>query len=463
MKKTESGFSVDALRRILSERLGEVATLKVAYSGGIDSHTLLHALCQLRTTTGWKISALHVNHGLQAESDKWAEHCLRVCRDLEVSCVVGRIQVEDRDDEGLEAAARRLRYAWLAKHVDHGDVLMTAHHLDDQAETILLQLLRGSGVRGLAAMPIICRFSAGKLVRPLLEFERSELKAYAKRNSLRWVEDASNRDVHRSRNFIRHRVVPMLEQHWPRAKHALVRGGRHAGEAATLLDAIALEDMQSSIAAQDGCEVDSVLLVPALLNLSAERRHNVLRYWIRQLNLPPPSSLHMNQIDDVIVKSTRSRHAAVAWPGAEVRRYRNQLFAMRRLTDPDPGLKVTWNLRQPIEVPGTGYVLKCVESIGDGLSRERIGKGAITVRLRQGGETCCLPGRSHHHKLKKLLQEAGVPPWQRQRLPLIFVDEDLAAVADRWVCAPYAARPDEPGLQVALAKAKIDPKVDPVV
>lgn len=463
MKKTESGFSVDALRRILSERLGEVATLKVAYSGGIDSHALLHAVCQLRSTMGWTVSALHVNHGLQAESDEWAEHCLQVCRELDVSCTLGRIEVDERDDQGLEAAARRLRYAWLAKHIDHGDVLMTAHHLDDQAETILFQLLRGSGIRGLAAMPVICRFSAGKLMRPLLEFERRELEAYAKRNSLRWVEDASNRDVHRSRNFIRHRVIPLLEQHWPQAKHALVRGGRHAGEAATLLDAIALEDMQSSIAAGGGCEADSVLLVPALLNLSSERRHNVLRYWIRRLDLPPPSSLHMNLIEGVIVTLTRSRQAAVPWPGAEVRRYRNQLFAMRRLTDPDPGLKLAWNLRQPIEVPGTGYVLKCVQSIGHGLSRERMAKGAVTVRLRRGGETCLLPGRSHHHKLKKLLQEAGIPPWQRQRLPLIFLDDDLAAVADRWVCAPYAARHGEPGLRVALGKAKIDPEVDPVV
>ncbi len=269
--------------------------------------------------------------------------------------------------------------------------------------------------------------------------------------------------MQRSRNFIRHRVIPTLEQHWPQAKHALARGGRHAGEAITLLDAIALEDMQSSILTEGGREADAVLLVPLLSNLSRERRRNLLRYWIRQLDLPPPSTLHMSQIEDIIARPTRSRHATVAWPGVEVRRYRNQLFAMRRLTDPDPSLQVTWNLRQPIEVPGTGYVLRCVESIGDGLSPERIGTRAITVRLRRGGEICRLPGRSHHHKLKKLLQEAGVPPWQRQRLPLIFVDEELAAVADRWVCSPYAAKADEPSLQVALGRAKIAPEVDPVV
>lgn len=462
MKRTESGFSVDALRQTLNERLDGIVSLKIAYSGGIDSHTLLHSLCQLRADTGWTINALHVNHQLQADADKWAQHCQQICSDLDVPCEVGRIQVEDHG-EGIEAAARRLRYTWLANHIEDNDALLTAHHLDDQAETILLQLLRGSGVRGLAGMSMVSRFSAGILVRPLLEFERSDLEIYARRNGLHWVEDTSNRDIRRSRNFIRHRLLPMLQEHWLQTKRVLVRGGQHAREATTLLDAIALEDLRSSIVSEDGGDGDAVLSVPALLNLSVERRRNLLRHWIRQLTLPVPATLHMDQIDDIVVRSTRSRHAAVVWPGAEVRRYRDQLFAMTRLLNPDPGMKVAWNLSQPIEVPGTGYVLNCKASMGHGLSREKVDQGTVTVRLRQGGETCHLPGRSHHHKLKKLLQEAGIPPWQRHRLPLIFVDEDLAAVADRWVCAPYAAQHDEPGLQVALAKVKMTAAGDPVV
>lgn len=425
-------------------------SLKVAYSGGVDSHALLHALCQLRDTIPWPISALHIDHGIHPDSRAWATHCRHVCQGLDIPCAVERVEVTATGEEGLEATARRLRYGRLARHIGPADVLLTAHHLDDQAETVLLQLVRGGGVRGLAGMPVVAEFAAGRLMRPLLGFARSELIAYAREQQLQWIEDSSNRDLRYARNLIRHRVLPLLEQRWPRVKDVLARASRHAGETAQLLDEIARADLE---AARLG--VARTLSVTRLLGLSRERRGNVLRYWIRHRGFPAPSALVLKRIGSIVDKPTRSGSAVVAWPGAEVRRYRDDLSIMLPLVDPDPRLKLPWDPAVPLAVPGTGYVIRTTAVVGKGLSQERIAAEPLTVRLRQGGETCQLPGRRHHHKLKKLLQDAGVPPWERCRLPLIFAGEGLAAVADRWVCTPFAAAAGEPGLQVLLEQVDV--------
>ena len=445
MSKAEIEFSTQALRQILSERLPEPANLKVAYSGGVDSHVLLHALSELRVETGWTISALHVDHGLESDSNEWAHHCLQVCRGLDVPCTVERVQVGGIDEEGREGAARRTRYARLASHVGAGDVLLTAHHLDDQAETVLLQLMRGSGVRGLAAMPEVTVFSGGTLMRPLLRFARVQLVVYARVHELQWIEDSSNRDLRYARNFIRHQLLPVLAQRWPQANSMIARCSRHAAEATTLLDVVAVHDLASCQGADErelrGC---------SRLRLPRERRRNALRFWIRQHEFPVPSTLLLQRLDDVVALARQAQPAVLAWPGAEVRRYRNTLSIMQPLAVPDPNLETSWDPAVPLDVPGTGYRLRAVVAVGTGLCRERIGSAPLRVRLRRGGEACRLPGRRHHHKLKKLFQEAGIAPWERQRLPLIFVGEALAAVADRWVCEPYAAREGEPALQVVL-------------
>lgn len=449
LKNAEAAFSGPALRQILSAHVSAGTSLMVAYSGGVDSHVLLYALYELRELTSWSVRAVHVDHGLQPESRAWAEHCMQVCDALGIPCKIEHIAVTGARAEGIEAAARHLRYACLARHIGANDVLLTAHHLDDQAETVLLQLLRGSGVRGLSAMPMVAGFGVGKLMRPLLGFTRTALSEYAAEHGLRWVDDTSNRDLRHARNFIRHRVLPVLEQRWPSARAALARTSRHAGEAAMLLDALAGVDLQSL---QLGAGAE--LSVTGLLQLSVERRRNVLRYWIRQQGHALPSTLLLGQLMQIIEVSTRSRSAMVTWGDTEVWRYRETLSIMRSFAAPDPGLQIPWDLAVPLELPGTGYVLRSVACDGEGLSRGRIAGAPLTVRWRGGGERCRLPGRRHHHKLKKLLQAAGVPPWERRRLPLIFVGAELAAVADRWVCAPFAARDGEPGVQIVLERVK---------
>jgi tRNA(Ile)-lysidine synthase len=449
LKRAETGFSVRALACVLGTHLDAGAVVKVAYSGGVDSHVLLHALCRLREKTSWTVGAIHIDHGLHSQSASWAAHCQRVCDALEVTCIVERIQILPRQGEGVEGVARRRRYASLARHIGRGEVMFTAHHLDDQAETVLLQLLRGAGVRGLAGIAEVKTFAGGRLLRPLLGFTRDELLDYAQRHELKWVEDSSNRDTRHSRNFVRHEVLPLLERRWPAARRLIARAGEHASQASEVLDAVAASDLAKATYIDP-----DALSVPALMCLAAPRRDNLIRYWIRRRGFAAPSALLLRGIAQAVESTPRSQQATVTWPGVEVRRYRDALWVMRPLAEPDTKLDLTWAPTTPLAVPGTGYILRAEDVIGSGLAREQIATAKVSVRLRRGGEICHLPGRRHHHKLKKLLQDAHVPPWERQRLPLIFADDVLAAVADRWVCAPFAARAGERGWRIVLERAE---------
>ena len=448
---TDSSFSSQALARVLADLLGLTpdTPLKIAFSGGLDSHVLLHALCALREPLRSGITAVHIDHGLQENSFEWAQHCVQVCAGLGVTCLVERVEVRKIHEEGIEAAARRARYTCLARHVGTGEVMLTAHHVDDQAETVLLQLLRGAGMQGLAAMPVMAEFSAGHLARPLLEFTRHDLEVYAKAHGLRWVDDPSNQDTRLARNFLRHRIFPLVGERWPGAARQLARSARHAAEAAGLLDEVAATDILS-------CRVSSgaTLSVAALRQLPPPRRRNLIRYWLRAQDIQAPSAMHLDQIMALTEHEPRSRHALIRWPGTDVHRFHDELVAFPTRGPLDNSLCLSWDPSLSLEIPGSGLRLRSEPVVGAGLSRERVGSVRLTVRLRQGGETCQLAGRRHHHKLKKLLQEAGIPPWERGRLPLVYANDDLAAIGDRWVCEPYAARSHEPSWKLVLETAR---------
>ncbi len=415
----------------------------VAYSGGLDSHVLLHALAQRRVAAGFSLRAAHIHHGLQPAADAWARHCEEICVGLGVSCVVERIRVDGVAEEGMEAAARRARYACLAKLLEPGEALLTAHHQDDQAETVLLQLLRGTGVHGLAGMPALTPFAAGFHARPLLTFPRIELERYARTQNLSWIEDPSNRTLEIGRNLLRHGVMPVLRERWPTAGRQLAQAARHAAEAASLLDELAQADLAA-------CAEDDKLTVSALKRLPSPRQRNVLRYWIRARGFRVPSTKQIELLQAQLAGEPRTRHAAIRWRGAELRRYRDSLV-LRAITPPATGTgAVPWDGTRPLPLPSIGRRLRLSPVQGRGLARARVNGAIYSVRFRQGGETCRLPGRTHHHKLKKLLQEAGVPPWERAQLPLLFVNGEIAAIGDRWVCEPFAAKPDEPGWVVVL-------------
>ena len=285
-------------------RLAADAGLKIAYSGGLDSHVLLHALVALRATHPLRLVAVHIDHGLAAQSGAWSQHCSAVCQALEVAFVLESVQVQGGSGEGTEAAARRARYAALARHVGPGEVLLTAHHQDDQAETLLLQLLRGAGVQGLAGMREAMGFAAGRHLRPLLGFSRAALRHYADSAGLQWIEDPSNADVGYRRNLLRHDVLPLLTQQWPQAAALLARAAQHAGEAALLLDELAAADL-------DRCrwrDTATVLSVSALQALSPARQRNVLRYWLRVRGFLAPSTLHLETLVGQLHATPRTGH-----------------------------------------------------------------------------------------------------------------------------------------------------------
>ena len=442
-----SSFSAAALSAVLFDelRLPPAAHFKLAYSGGLDSHVLLHALSVLRTDHRFSLSAIHIDHDLQRASTDWGRHCAHICTALDVPFVVERIRVEGVAHEGLEAAARRARYAALAAVLEPEDVLLTAHHGDDQAETVLLQLLRGAGIAGLAAMPMQAVFGPGRIVRPLLGFSRAALHAYAQKHRLAWIEDPSNRELHLRRSFLRTEILPRLARHWPAHASLLARTARHAAEAMELLDEVAETDL--AVCRHAVAHSPQALSVKSLLALSAPRLRNLLRYWLRQQGFLSPAA---PQLEEVLARAhtmPRSRQACVCWPGAEVWRYRDLLVILPAQPSPDPALDVTWDLLAPLDLPGIGR-LRAVPVTGQGLSRARLNGRSLHVRLRSGGESLLLAGRGHHHALKKLLQSEGVPPWLRARLPLFYAGQELAAVADRWVCAPYLAEAGEAGLKI---------------
>ncbi len=415
----------------------------VAYSGGLDSHVLLHALAQLRTVSGFSLRAVHIHHGLQPDADVWARHCEEICANLDLPCVVERIRVDGVAEEGMEAAARRARYARLANLLEPGEALLTAHHQDDQAETVLLQLLRGTGVHGLAGMPALAPFAAGFHARPLLGFPRNELERYAREHGLSWIEDPSNRILEIGRNLLRHRVLPVLRERWPTAGRQLAQAARHAAEAAAVLDELAQADLAA-------CAENDNLRVSALKRLPWARQRNALRYWVRARGFRVPSTKQLELLLTQLETEPRTRHTAIRWRGAELRRYRD-LLVLRTDAPLTPGTEsMPWDGTWPLPLPSVGLQLRLSPAQGRGLARVRVNGAIYNVRFRQGGEICQLPGRPHHHKLKNLLQEAGVPPWERARLPLLFVNDELAAIGDRWVCEPFAAKPDEPGWVVVL-------------
>ena len=416
----------------------------IACSGGVDSLVLLHAMAALGERIGdARLAVVHVNHGLSEQAGRWAEHCARQSEALNLSFVLREVDARPSPGEAPEAAAREARYRALAELVEAGDCLLTAHHQDDQAETLLLQLLRGAGPRGLAAMPELQPFSRGWHARPLLGFRREDLVAHAEASGLSWLEDASNADTRLERNFLRHDILPRLKRHFPALATTLSRSARRCAEAAEILQAQAQADMTPLALAADA------LCVSGLRSLGEVRARNVLYHWIHARGLPVPSEAQLLALWQEVVCAARDAQPLLQWPGAEARRYRDALYVMRPLPAFDAGRQYPWDMATALDLPGLGR-LRARAVRGKGVARCRLQGRRISVRFRQGGERLCVEGREGHHSLKKLFQEAGVPPWQRTRIPLLFADDELIAVVDHWLACSFAAQPGQEGILFQL-------------
>lgn len=442
-----SDITPSRLRSRILDTLGVPPALPwyVAFSGGVDSTVLLHCLSRIATPdTGIRLVALHADHGLSASSSAWRAHCEHQCRDWGVECRSTRLALDTDDRLGPEGRARHARYRWLVEVAGGSQGwLFTAHHRGDQAETVLERLTRGSGPRGLRAMQPVTRLYGTNVARPLLGFPRSAIQAYAEQHRLTWVTDESNDDARFTRNYVRQHVLPVLVQRWPDIETALARTADAMADAQTILEQAAEADLKSLD--EHPVRGDRGLCLEPLRALDAARQRNVLRCWIHRELGVSPGSRRLNRVMRAIERYPEPL-GGMKWPPIDLRIYRDRLYLVRAVEL--PATERCWDLEAELGV-GRDIVLRPRKTIGQGLKEEVVANG-VTVAFRQGGEKCRLPGRRHRHTLKHLLQEAAVPPWQRSRIPLITVNGEIAAVTGLTYCDPYAAGPDENGVEIEL-------------
>lgn len=426
-------FSVRSLLSALAsnEQLaGKPARYIVAFSGGLDSTVLLDALCKGAGDGDVPILAVHIDHGLQPDSADWSRHCETVAAGLGVDYRCLSVNVQLEAGKGPEAAAREARYTALRSVMQAGDWLLSAHHREDQAETLLLNLVRGSGPAGIAGIGAARRLGPGWLMRPLLGIERAALQSYAEAEDLHWLEDPSNRDRRFERNFLRHDIVPRLEARWPDIATRLQRSASHAGEAAELLNELAAIDLETLGDRPERLPVDG------LLKLSAARQRNVLRFALRKCGLSTPTAMQLSRVLGEVLPARPDAEPLVQWPGACVRRYRNRLYLLPEELGQRPAARPVTGREVD---PGAGLgTLHFEFGAKNGLS-EALFNAELRLEFRQGGEEFKPVGHRHTRKLKKLLQEEGVVPWMRDRLPLLYSGERLIAVGDLWLAADAVA------------------------
>jgi len=400
-------------------RLTDARCFLIAYSGGLDSHVLLHKMALLRSQhPELQLRAVHVHHGLNQQADAWAVHCKSICDALEIPFLLLKVTISREAGESLEALARHKRYHAISACLAAEECLLTAHTQDDQAETLLLQLLRGAGPKGLAAMPMKKPFAHSLLLRPLLNQTRASLQAYAEENQLHWVEDDSNQDTGFDRNYLRHRVMPLLKERWPAALNNLTRSASHCADAAHLLETFASQDLLSLQGT-----VENTLSVSALLSLSEERRCNALRHWFRTRGYRVPSTKQLQQLEQDVLRCDQKATPVMHCQKAQLRRYRDDLYLISEQASFDASVILPWDLQSPLLLPGDLGTLTPEQCSLPPLELDR-----VTLRFRQGGERIKPAGSAHTQSLKKLFQSWGVPPWQRDRIPLIYSGDRLVAV-----------------------------------
>lgn len=384
----------------------------VAFSGGLDSTVLLHALALLRPKLNADVVAVHVNHGLSPHADDWAQHCADFCSQRNIPLRSRQVRLERAPAESLEALARHERYEAIRSEMADGDAVLTAHQKDDQTETLLLLLLRGSGTRGLSGMPRVRVFGPGLLMRPLLDVDRQELEAYARREDLRWLEDLSNRETRFDRNYLRHAVIPVLRGRWPSVSTTVARSAELCAEAETLVREQAAADI---VDARDG----HCLSVKRLSLLSDARQRAALRLWLEEEGLPLPDHRRLVEIQRQMLEAKGDRIPKINWRGAEVYRYRGQLIAHKPLPGFDARAVLAWPEGTALTLPAElGELHRATSSVA----------GPIEIRFRGSGEI--FRQGDIHKPLKKFFQEHAVPPWLRDRVPLIYAAGELVGVGD---------------------------------
>jgi tRNA(Ile)-lysidine synthase len=428
-----------ALHDFFASRLKPGDRVCVGLSGGRDSVVLLHALWRLSRMGKLRarVSAVHVHHGISPHADGWADFCRENCERLDVPLRIVRVDVPRGSGEGLEGAARRMRFGVFAR-VD-ADWLALAHHRGDQAETVLLNLLRGAGVSGVAGMPD-ARFQAQGpvLARPLLRVARSAIERHARAHGLAWIDDESNGDRHFRRNFLRHDIMPRLEREFPGTGASLARAAGHFAEAAALLAQLAALDREAVSAA-------SGRIAMATFNrLAPERARNLLRYAWRQAGFQMPDARWIGEAQKQLATVDVSPEILLTTADGELRVYRGELYLVPRREPPDKPLP--WPGLEQETMAWAGGCVHFTESAGEGIRRDALAGKSVLLKARNGGERLQPDPRRPRRALRKLLQENAMPPWERKRLPLLWIDGRLAWAGAIGCDASFACAPGEAGI-----------------
>jgi tRNA(Ile)-lysidine synthase len=427
---------VSAIISVLSQF--KPKTVWVGFSGGLDSAVLLHAVSSLchpgavqqnSGSLSINVQAIHVHHGLSPLADQWAQHCLNEAAKLNISCHIERLADKPKSGESIEHWAREGRYACFAKYIKKDDLLLTAHHQDDQAETVLLQLMRGAGPKGLSAMPAFNTFSEGIHTRPFLTISRQELEAYAKQHGLVFVEDHSNQDTRFDRNFIRHQVMPVLKQRWPSCNELISRAAQNCAEQEQVLQ----EYIEAETLICPQTKTQS-LAIDALLHFSSAKQNLLLRTWAHKISQKTPGRQLLESIRRNLLSAAKDAEPYLKWGDWEFHRYQAQLYLIQALPEVPQNYSVRWDGNKPLQVPTWPELLSKEYLANQGLEVDKLDWTQVTVKLRQGGERCHPKGRQHSQTLKKCLQEYYVLPWLRDRMPLIYCADKLVMAVGAFVC-----------------------------
>jgi len=480
-KKLQSNNRITLLAhvgRVLRHHLQPGAHLVVGLSGGVDSVVLLDLLGKLSPKLRFSLAALHINHGISHNADTWEKFCIALCRQRDIPLQITRHRLKKSPGNSLEAVARTARYTAYAAQT--ADYIVLAQHLDDQAETLLLQLLRGAGVKGLAAMPVIRgqRAEGGlkhmskfhvplsprgrgqgrggaeavinkapdlkaQILRPLLDVSRAEIEAYATQKKLRWITDESNADIAYDRNFLRHEVLTIIEKRYPTYRATLMRTSRHLAEAADLLDELAIMDGGNAL-------VKGKLQLSALRKLNAThplRAKNLLRYYLSQHAGPSPSTAKLAEILRQLSTARADAKLHLAFGDTEIRIHKSAVVVKATQFAPDQNWRRSLDVpaEKKISVPELGGLLSFTRKKGAGISLQKLQTHPATLRLRQGGERIRPDAKRPRRSLKNLLQEAALPAWERAAVPLLFCGEQLVWVPEIGVDSAFQAQPDEMG------------------
>lgn len=437
--KTPLSNKLDATFRVqVTAHIARNRRVCIALSGGMDSVALLHLFAQLRTDYPLALTAVHVHHGISEHADHWAHTCQELCKQLAIPLQVCKVNLHHSAELGLEAAARAARYEVLQQQ--HADFIALAHHRDDQAETLMLQLLRGAGAKGLAGMPVLRPLAnQPAYFRPLLDIDRSCILNWANQHGLHWIEDESNLDTHYARNYLRHEILPLLNQRYPAWRATLARSAQNLSDAALLLDELAQLDAIEGIREQR-------ISCHHLKQLSPPRGRNLLRYFLSMHDVAMPSQIALSEMLEQLCQAGDDRNIAIPHDGHTLHRFRHYGYLIKQSSRPAPESRWHWHGEAQLVLDALGGTLHFNHQSGTGLDLNKLHN--INIRLRRGGEMFRPDIKRPNRRLKSLLQESSIPPWQRERIPLIYSDDTLIHVPGIGTAHDWQATPSSPSLHI---------------